>query len=253
MRLRAQGSTEYLVLLAAALLIALAVVGILAYYPGTSEDAKKTQSDLYWRKAYPIAVLETTGHGDTHLLRLKNIGNERVIIRGINVSGSTSIGLGYSNALYAYRGQSGELKSTVPDCASPQGQLQCDAATHSILNCSVALPPGREIWVQYFIRDSVSGDWTGEPTDACGMHESGGDRVVLLNSLRRHAEVKNIKIYYSTSQSSPITQVESGTEDLYVTCGDYGPRNTEGTACKVEYGCGLGGVGIPGYCADYVY
>lgn len=253
--MKAQGSAEYLVLLGAALVVALAVVGMLAYYAGTTDDAKKAQSDIYWRKAYPVAVLEATGHGERHMLLLKNIGNERLIIRGINVSGSTAFGLDYANALSPYRGHSGQLKRIGDGdaCGVPEDG-KCNTATHSQLNCSINLPPGKEIWVEYFLYGGLGGSWTGEPTDACGMRDQGAGQEIYLNSLRRFAGVKGIKIYYSTSTGSAVKQIESGAVDLHVACGDYGFRQAyQSNGCADEYECGRPGSTNDGMCIDYVY
>ncbi|MCX6773264.1 MAG: hypothetical protein NTV88_05880 [Candidatus Micrarchaeota archaeon] len=253
--MKAQGSTEYLVLLGVALIVALTVIGILAYYPGTSNDAKRTQSDLYWRRAYPISVLEATGHGEIEILRLKNIGSERVIIRGINASGSTAAGIGYSDALQVYHPTPAgtELRTTGSDTCNAMNNDLCNAATHSILNCSISLPPGKEIWVQYHLYGGVQGEWTGQPADACGMIDTGNGKYAYLNSPKSFVEASPT-IYYSTSASG-VVQIETGPVTVYVPCADYGVRTSgEGNSCKGRYDCGLGGqISGDGLCVDYVY
>ena len=55
---RGQGATEYLVLLAVVLIIALVAIMLLGYFPGMATDAKITQSSAYWRgEARPFACL----------------------------------------------------------------------------------------------------------------------------------------------------------------------------------------------------
>jgi len=58
MQLRAQGATEYLVLLAVVLIVALVSVALLGFFPGMASDAQITQSQMYWRSASPIAIVE---------------------------------------------------------------------------------------------------------------------------------------------------------------------------------------------------
>jgi hypothetical protein len=56
--IKAQGSTEYLVLLAVVLIIALVSLALLSFFPGTSLDAKLTQSKMYRSSASPIAIVD---------------------------------------------------------------------------------------------------------------------------------------------------------------------------------------------------
>jgi hypothetical protein len=56
--MRGQGATEYLVLLAVVLIIALVSIALLGFFPGISSDAKITQSSAYWKSARPFAILE---------------------------------------------------------------------------------------------------------------------------------------------------------------------------------------------------
>ena len=57
--LRAQGATEYLVLLAVVLIVALVSVALLGFFPGMASDAQVTQSNAYWQSQTPIAVIES--------------------------------------------------------------------------------------------------------------------------------------------------------------------------------------------------
>jgi len=60
MKLFGQGATEYLVLLAVVLIVALVSVALLGFFPGMASDAKVTQSQMYWKSATPIAVIDTS-------------------------------------------------------------------------------------------------------------------------------------------------------------------------------------------------
>jgi len=56
--MKAQGATEYLVLLAVVLIVALVSVALLGFFPGMASDAQETQSKMYWQGASPIAITE---------------------------------------------------------------------------------------------------------------------------------------------------------------------------------------------------
>lgn len=53
-----QGATEYLVLLAVVLIIALVGIALLGFFPGTATDAQAAESQLYWSGASPISIVE---------------------------------------------------------------------------------------------------------------------------------------------------------------------------------------------------
>jgi len=53
-----QGATEYLVLLAVVLIVALVSVALLGFFPGMASDAQETQSKAYWQSASPLALVE---------------------------------------------------------------------------------------------------------------------------------------------------------------------------------------------------
>jgi len=76
---KAQGATEYLVLLAVVLIVALVSVALLGFFPGIGKDAQVTQSEIYWKSASPIAIVESAADGyDTRTfpyLRVRNTGS----------------------------------------------------------------------------------------------------------------------------------------------------------------------------------
>ena len=97
--LRAQGATEYLVLLAVVLIVALVSVALLGFFPGMASDAKLTQSKTYWSSASPVAILEAgarfvydsgSGNYTFTYFRIRNNGNYPITITKI-LAGNTSI------------------------------------------------------------------------------------------------------------------------------------------------------------------
>ncbi len=79
--LHGQGATEYLVLLAVVLIVALVSVALLGFFPGMASDSQITQSQMYWKSASPISIVESgakykASDGYTYLyLRLRNTGS----------------------------------------------------------------------------------------------------------------------------------------------------------------------------------
>lgn len=94
MELRAQGATEYLVLLAVVLIIALVGIALLGFFPGTASDAQVSESRIYWQSASPIAIVEwdakAYSDGTMPYIRLRNMGVEKITITKI-ISGNTVI------------------------------------------------------------------------------------------------------------------------------------------------------------------
>jgi len=63
--MKGQGATEYLVLLAVVLMIALVSIALLGFFPGLAGDAKATQSASYWKSARPFGILDVSIVGST--------------------------------------------------------------------------------------------------------------------------------------------------------------------------------------------
>ena len=95
--MRGQGATEYLVLLAVVLIVALVSVALLGFFPGMASDARMTQSQSYWKgQARPFAIVESSitaaGAGTFVIQNMEAIGP--YVITGItigNASNSTNV------------------------------------------------------------------------------------------------------------------------------------------------------------------
>jgi len=89
MKMLGQGATEYQVLLAVVLIVALVSVALLGFFPGMASDAQMAQSQTYWQSASPIAITEWAAkayspNGYTYpYFRVKNNGAYPVRINGI--------------------------------------------------------------------------------------------------------------------------------------------------------------------------
>lgn len=92
--LRGQGATEYLVLLAVVLIIALVSIALLGFFPGLASDAKITQSSSYWKSASPFAIIEHTAissNGWVYLIVQNTQASGTYTLTSLNVSNGTDI------------------------------------------------------------------------------------------------------------------------------------------------------------------
>ena len=109
-----QGATEYLVLLAVVLVIALVAITLLGFFTGTASNNQITQSKTYWQSAAPISVVEATarythgwGRGSEIAIRFRNNGGYPIritkLLGGKNNSISTFLCRHASCGIDTYR------------------------------------------------------------------------------------------------------------------------------------------------------
>jgi len=116
--MRGQGATEYLVLLAVVLIVALVSVALLGFFPGMAADAKLTQSQAYWQSAQPISIVESKANSYSvnplysfPYLRVRNSGAYPIritkLLGGATGSVSSLCGVGglISDRLYMAPGE----------------------------------------------------------------------------------------------------------------------------------------------------
>jgi len=94
-----QGATEYLVLLAVVLIVALVSVALLGFFPGMANDAQYTQSQAYWQSVQPISISELgpayayatlpTGIPTNTYFRIRNSGQYRIRLEKMLGGGNT--------------------------------------------------------------------------------------------------------------------------------------------------------------------
>lgn len=113
-----QGATEYLILLAVVLVIALVSVALLGFFPGMASDAQITQSQMYWRGASPIAIIEavaavTTSSGESVIwpyIRIKNTGVYPIrITKMIGANGASYVDTIYCSGVPGCPGSTGNM------------------------------------------------------------------------------------------------------------------------------------------------
>ncbi|MFA5105999.1 MAG: hypothetical protein WC506_03500 [Candidatus Micrarchaeia archaeon] len=89
---KGQGSTEYLVILAVVLIVALVAIALLGFFPGLSTDAQKAQSDSYWQgTAYPFRIVEHKASNGALTVVLQNADSKKLTLTSMTVgNGSTN-------------------------------------------------------------------------------------------------------------------------------------------------------------------
>jgi hypothetical protein len=91
--IKGQGATEYLVLLAVVLIVAMVAIALLGFFPGITSGAKKSESDTYWRgQTRPFSILEHTQNASTLYLSVQNNEVEVEEMTNISISGSGMTG-----------------------------------------------------------------------------------------------------------------------------------------------------------------
>ncbi|RME79505.1 MAG: class III signal peptide-containing protein [Methanobacteriota archaeon] len=91
--MKGQGSTEYLVVFAAVLVIALIVIFLLGQFSGFSQKSLADQSKSSWAQMVPVAVEDfgPVGNGSTNVtLKLKNLDVKKLYIRDVLFDGTSA-------------------------------------------------------------------------------------------------------------------------------------------------------------------
>ncbi|VVB98490.1 Uncharacterised protein [uncultured archaeon] len=132
---RGQGSTEYLVLLAVALIVALVVIGLLGWFPGLGGGARETQSATYWAGASPFSItaVKMAGAGASQLT-LANRLADKVTLTDISFSGSSIYTAGATN----FTGGQEKTVSITVTCDVPGESNQYDNVTFTYNQGSIS-------------------------------------------------------------------------------------------------------------------
>jgi hypothetical protein len=204
MKVLGQGATEYLVLLAVVLIVALVSVALLGFFPGMASDAQMAQSQMYWKSATPIAIVEIAArahipNGYTYpYLRIRNTGAYTVRLIGlIGSDGATmpqfggdmcgAIPWGNYNITDYYLLGPGEEKYFAYNGAHPN---QCNQLILSSTGGS-------------------SGNWIGGAATLC-QNSSAAPGTLQYNSLGFE--------YYEYIENNAIRKKQVGTKPLIVKC-----------------------------------
>lgn len=89
---KGQGTTEYLIILAVIIVIALVVVGVMGWIPGLASGITESQSRAYWASASPVSITdyEITAGGTVDLV-LRNQTSQTIDVNTITIGTNTII------------------------------------------------------------------------------------------------------------------------------------------------------------------
>ena len=195
---RAQGATEYLVLLAVVLIIALVAIALLGFFPGTASDAQLRESELYYESASPVSIIDLPGAYYSNLwglnttnlmiIRIRNSGTYPVRITRI-IGGGAEVLQYYSGT---YNNLSIYLAPGEETCIGNHNMPQCNSWSLQYEPATIAAPYGNVL------------NGTSTRCDTQG-------RGVLT--------IKNFGFAYTQYvEGQQITKKQAGTKDLLVKC-----------------------------------
>lgn len=124
---RAQGATEYLVILAMVLLIAVVVVSLLGVYPAAGGEMRGNEQSSYWMAAQPFGIRDTQQVGTASItLVMINHAPRPLTLTSVNLTFSD--GTWHANTTRAEfnPGESRTIiiagSASLPDCTSHSGR-----------------------------------------------------------------------------------------------------------------------------------
>ena len=90
MKISAQGTIEYLIIIAVVVVVSLILVGLLTGFLSSGSQVDEKQSQIYW-KTQPLAIIESQTDSEGNILVvLKNNTSENQIINSITINGVTA-------------------------------------------------------------------------------------------------------------------------------------------------------------------
>ena len=124
--MKGQGSTEYLVIFAAVLVVALIVIFLLGQFSGFGRESLVDQSKGYWSGKKPVAVTDWTitagANNNSVTMLLKNVDVQKIEVVDVNFSeGSISVNTNLSSG--GTTTASGTTSSSVCTNAGDIGEL----------------------------------------------------------------------------------------------------------------------------------
>lgn len=128
---RAQGTTEYLIILSVIIVIALVVVGVMGWFPGLSTGITEQQSRAYWASAAPLAITSWNIDGTNADLVLRNQTTDKIEVTDITLDG-TAIGTGIDANIVA--GSQGTFTGSGETCTTGQPYSYAVVITYNVEN-----------------------------------------------------------------------------------------------------------------------
>jgi len=176
---RAQGATEYLVILGAVLLVSIVVVSATSPVTSSQSSVKQQQSQAYWSSQSPLRVLSAKVVDSNLILSVQNAAASTVRLDGVSVRGSDL-------PLYPYN--SGDYYGP-SFCTRPN-----DNYSSTSMSCQVMLSPG----------------------ETASIAAQGAGVIDCVGKVG--IEVEDVKLTYSLSGSSVSNIVQKGEKPIIASC-----------------------------------
>lgn len=122
---KGQISTEYLVIMAVILVIALVVVYLMSQSTGVATSTLETQSQAYWKTASPLAITGFSASGTTLTLAVLNTAPETITLTQLSGSGVTT----FSTATPFPPGNTQVIRATLTSSCSSGSRYSVDNVT----------------------------------------------------------------------------------------------------------------------------
>jgi len=115
---KGQGATEYLVLLAVVLIVALVAISLLGFFPGIAGGTQMTQSRSYWSgTAYPFTIVDWQFTSTTANLTIRNMDSRSITLTALTLNST-----GTANTTLFRGGETKNIGITgLPACAAGDG------------------------------------------------------------------------------------------------------------------------------------
>ena len=85
-----QGASEYLIILAVVLIVALVAIALLGAFPSFGGGARETEVKQYWSSTHPFSILDYNQQADTMTISLKNVNADRLTLTNISVDNASN-------------------------------------------------------------------------------------------------------------------------------------------------------------------
>jgi uncharacterized protein (UPF0333 family) len=114
MNIKGQVSTEYLIILAVVLVVALVVVYLVGGFSGLGAGSLETQSKNYWGSTSPFAIKTVRAAGTTMNMEIVNNDLEKLTLTDISIGGASV----YSTSTIFDSGKNMVINATVVACGT---------------------------------------------------------------------------------------------------------------------------------------
>ena len=87
--LSGQGASEYLIILAVVLIVAMVAIALLGAFPAFGGDARMSETTQYWSSQHPFSILQWNQVNSSFQVSILNTDTGRLILTNITVGNST--------------------------------------------------------------------------------------------------------------------------------------------------------------------